>query len=100
LLYKPGVRWEDTTPKPDAFIRHIGRDQNGKSHYFRDRFNAPPASGDLYDAMEAMGRDVFTSAQTMKIELLGFDSCPNTPSMRRNLAEALVSAGQASPSKR
>ena len=94
MLYKPGVRWEATTPKPDAFIRHIGRDQHGDSHYFRDRFNAPPTGGDLYAAMEAMGRDVLGSpGSTMNIELLGFPDCPNTPELRQSLADALKSIG-------
>lgn len=31
--------------------------------------------------------------QVMKIELLGFPGCPNTPSMRANLAAALASIG-------
>ena len=63
MLYKPGVRWGDKTPKPDAFIRHIGRDENGKSHYFRDGFRSAPASGDLYEAMEMMGRDVLGTSR-------------------------------------
>lgn len=45
-------------PKPDAFIRHIGRDEDGLSRYWRDRFNTPPSTGDLHEAMEQMGRDV------------------------------------------
>lgn len=58
MLYKPGRRWEDRTPKPDAFIRHIGRDEDGQSRYWRDSFNAPPTTGDLGLAMERMGSDL------------------------------------------
>jgi hypothetical protein len=93
MLYRPGVRWEDRPPKPDAFIRHIGRDEQGQSRYFRDGFNAPPATGDLYEAMERMGCDVLGPPQTTKIELLGFPNCPNTPEMRQNLRAALRSIG-------
>lgn len=91
MLYKPGVRWERQSPKPDAFIRHIGRDEEGQSRYFRDGFNAPPSTGDLHEAMERMGREVLGSPQAMRIELLGFPGCPNTPAMRSNLRAALES---------
>lgn len=91
MLYKPGARWETTTPKADAFIRHIGRDQHGQSHYFRDGFNQPPSSGDLYKAMDTMGKDILGSSQGMNIELLGFPGCPNTPEMRKSLTAALKS---------
>lgn len=99
MLYKPGVRWHGQPPKPDAFIRHIGRDNHGQSRYFRDSFNSPPAIGDLYIAMEQMARDVIgnpkglDSPQAINIELLGFPDCPNTPAMRRNLRAALQSLG-------
>ncbi len=93
MLYKPGRLWEDHTPKPDAFIRHIGRGEDGQSRYWRDSFNAPPTTGDLGDAMERMGSDVLGAAQAMKIELLGFPDCPNTPAMRENLKTALKSLG-------
>lgn len=95
MLYRPGVRWETKAPKPDAFIRHIGRDQDGKSHYFRDRFDAPPTNGDLYDAMEQMGRDVLNSPRALNVELLGFPGCPNTPELRDNVRAALASVGGA-----
>lgn len=93
MLYKPGRRWEERTPKPDAFIRHIGRDKEGQSRYWRDSFNAPPSTGDLGDAMERMGADLLGAAQAMKIELLGFPGCPNTPVMRDHLSAALASLG-------
>lgn len=69
MLFKPGVRWEEHVPRPDAFIRHIGRDEQGRSRYWRDRFDTPPAMGDLDEAMERMGRDVLRSSQAMNIEL-------------------------------
>lgn len=93
MLFKPGVRWESQSPKPDAFIRHIGRDEHGVSRYWRDRFNTPPTTGDLHEAMERMGRDMLGSPHAMNIELLGFPNCPNTPSMRENLRAALTSVG-------
>lgn len=95
MLYKPGRRWEGGTPKPDAFIRHIGRDEHGQSRYWRDNFNAPPTTGDLSEAMKRMGSDLIGAAQAMKIELLGFPGCPNTPAMRENLRVALKSYGGA-----
>lgn len=101
MLYKPGARWGDEPPKPEAFIRHLGRDRRGRSRYFRDGFGEPPVTGDLFGAMGAMGADVLGTAsgarrggvQAMKIELLGFPGCPNTPAMRKNLAAALESIG-------
>lgn len=65
----------------------------GRSRYFREGFNAPPAAGDLYEAMEQMGRDVLGAPQSMKIELLGFRSSPHTPMMRENLTVALKATG-------
>lgn len=93
MLFRPGVRWEEKSPVPDAFIRHIGRDEHGQSRYWRDRFNSPPTTGSLDQAMEAMGRDVLWSPQVLNIELLGFPDCPNTPAMRENLQAALASVG-------
>lgn len=93
MLYKPGVRWSDKTPRPDAFIRHIGRDENGQSRYFRDGFKSAPASGDLFQAMETMGRDVLGKSQAMNIELLGFPGCPNTLAMRDCLIAAIKTLG-------
>ncbi len=93
MLYRPDLRWEGQPPRPDAFIRHIGRDEQGRSRYFRDGFNAPPVTGDLREAMEEMGGDVLATPQAMKIELLGFPSCPNTPALRQNLRAALNSVG-------
>lgn len=91
MLFKPGVRWEEHAPRPDAFIRHIGRDEQGRSRYWRDRFDAPPTTGDLDEAMVHMGRDVLSSPQAMRIELLGFPDCPNTAIIRENLRTALKS---------
>ncbi len=93
MLFKPGVRWEGHSPKPDAFIRHFGRDEHGISRYWRDRFDAPPTTGDLHQAMERMGSDVLGGRQALNIELLGFPECPNTPTMRANLRAALETVG-------
>lgn len=94
MVFKPGVRWEDTSPRPDAFIRHIGRDEHGVARYWRDRFNTLPITGDLDEAMTRMGQDVISgppSPRAAGIELLGFPGCPHTPAMRRNLIAALES---------
>lgn len=93
MLFKPGARWESQAPKPDAFIRHIGRDERGHSRYWRDRFNSPPSTGDLHEAMDQMGSDVLGGPHAMNIELLGFPTCPNTPAMRTNLRAALEAVG-------
>jgi hypothetical protein len=94
MVYRPGVLWEDETPKPDAFIRHIGRGSDGLSHFWRDAFNSPPAAGDLFEAMETMGGDILEPEGAMRIELLGFPDCPNTPVLRENLRAALASIGE------
>ena len=86
-------RWEGEAPNPDAFIRHLGRDEQGRSRYWRDRFNAPPTTGELHEAMERMGRDILGAPTAMKIELLGFPGCPDTPAMRRSLHAAIESLG-------
>ncbi len=94
MLFRPGVRWEGQSPTPDAFIRHIGRDEDGQSCYWRDHFNAPPSKGDLHQAMEQMGRDVLGDMQVLNIELLGFPGCPNTPTLRQHLREASASISE------
>lgn len=93
MLFKPGVRWESHVPKPDGFIRHIGRDEHGRSRYWRDRFNAPPSTGDLHEAMSQMGNDVLSNTHVLNIELLGSPTCPNTPTMRASLRAALETVG-------
>jgi len=94
MVYRPGVLWEDETPAPDAFIRHIGRGSDGLSRFWRDNFNSPPEAADLFEAMESMGRDILEPEGAMHIELLGFPDCPNTPVMRENLRAALASIGE------
>jgi hypothetical protein len=42
------------------------------------------------------GRDVLEGPPAMRIELLGFLSCPNTPAMRENLRAALALIGRGS----
>jgi len=99
MLYRPGVRWEASAPPPDAFIRHIGRDEQGRSRFWRDTFAAPPTVGDLRDAMERMGRDLLAAPRaahttgTARIELLGFPDCPGTPALRGHLRAALAALG-------
>lgn len=93
MVYRPGVLWEDEAPTPDAFIRHIGRGSDGLSRFWRDGFNAPPEAADLFEAMEAMGRDILEPDGAVHIELLGFPGCPNTPILREHLSAAIASIG-------
>lgn len=70
-----------------------GATSTGVSRYWRDHFNTPPSTGDLYEAMEQMARDVLGNPKAINIELLGFPDCPNTPALREILRAALKSIG-------
>ncbi len=91
MLFKPGVKWETQTPKPDAFIRHMGRNEAGLSNFWRDRFNTPPITADLHAAMAQMGKEMIGQMQAVTIEFLGSPDCPNTPMLRDHLRAALSS---------
>lgn len=94
MLYAPGVRWSRSPTLPTHWIRHCGRTDGRKSTYWIDSPDAPPHEGNLFDAMremadKAVGAKVSDVSSRMKIELLGFPGCPNTPAIRRNLESAL-----------
>lgn len=104
MMYPPGVRWEgETPPRPAHFIRHLGRGgAEDRSIYFRDRFDAEPRTGDLYEAMAEMASDALgaatnsaheVQANARHIELLGFEGCPLTPRLRENLRSATARLG-------
>lgn len=95
MLYAPGVRWDQAPPAPTHWIRHCGRTDGQNSTYWVDSPDAPPREGNLFEAMRQMADGAIGAAQVsdassgMKIELLGFPSCPNTPAIRKNLESAL-----------
>ncbi len=109
MLYAPGVRWADSgeadaPPAPTAWVRHIGRTEDGESVYWRDTPDTQPLMGDLFVAMRAMADDTIgtkarpggtgaAATAVPKIELLGFPDCPNTPEMRDQLKAALGTIG-------
>ena len=94
MLYAPGIRWGNSPPMPNHWIRHCGRTDGQKSTYWVDSPDTPPREGNLFDAMREMADKAisakFTDASSpMSIELLGFPSCPNTPAIRKSLESAL-----------
>lgn len=103
MLYAPGIQWEegsDGPPMPTHWIRHIGRDQERKvSLYWQDTPEGGLHEGDLYAAMRAMADQAIGKPQAngavMKIEVLGFEGCPNTPQTKANVERAVASLGLA-----
>lgn len=103
MLYAPGVRWEkkQSPPMPTHWIRHVGRMgemDNEKSVYWRDTPDAPPRQGSLFDAMremtqEAVGKPTAQLGSRLQIEVLGFETCPNTPATQDNVKKAVASLG-------
>lgn len=99
MLYAPGVRWNDAPPMPTHWIRHCGRPDGQKSTYWRDSPDSPPREGNLFDAMremadQAVGRPTVRADDSpLRLEILGFDGCPNTPVVTANVDQALASLG-------
>lgn len=85
MLYAPGVRWEESPPMPTYWMRHFGRREDGRSLYWRDSPDQPPLKGDVFEAMRQMADVALgpaggtVGASAMRIEVLGFEGCPNTP---------------------
>ena len=101
MLYAPGVKWEgEAPPMPTHWIRHLGRKEDRKtSTYWQDSPESGLREGDLYAAIRAMADQAIGKPQSMeaamKIEVLGFEGCPNTPQTRANVANAMKSIGLA-----
>jgi hypothetical protein len=101
MLYAPGVRWEaanDPPPMPTHWIRHLGRKEDRKtSTYWQDTPESGPREGDLFLAIRTMAEQAIGKPQAMqagppmKIEILGFDGCPNTPQTKANVENAAAS---------
>ncbi len=96
MLFAPGVRWEsENPPMPTHWVRHCGRMDGKTSTYWRDSPDAGPLEGDLFAAIREMADDAIgkpargSAASSMKIELLGFEGCPNTPLLRSSVQKAL-----------
>lgn len=87
MLYAPGVTWTQAPPMPTRWLRHFGRRENGRSLYWRDSPDQPPREGDLFLAIREMADDAMgppltkTGGAAMRVEVLGFEGCPNTPAM-------------------
>lgn len=99
MLYAPGVRWEQAPPVPTHWIRHCGRTDGQKSTYWVDSPDAAPREGNLFEAMRQMadkaidGTTVRDGAARTKIEVLGFDACPNTTTTKTRVEQAVASLG-------
>ena len=99
MLYAPGVRWEasiESPPVPTHWIRHCGRIDGENSTYWRDTPDAPPREGNLFSAMREMAEQALgnptarASVSGIRIEILGFEDCPNTPPLRANVQQAVT----------
>lgn len=107
MLYAPGVKWEgEAPPMPTHWIRHLGRGQDRKtSTYWQDTPESGPREGDLYEAIRTMADQAIGKPQVdrgamaphaaMKIEVLDFEGCPNTPQTKANVEKAVTSMGLA-----
>lgn len=99
MLYAPGVRWEGSPPMPTHWLRHFGRREDGRSLYWRDSPDQPPLKGDLFEAMRQMAEDALGPASVtegvgaMRIEVLGFEGCPNTPTFIERIRSAAKASG-------
>lgn len=99
MLYAPGVSWQgEAPPMPTHWIRHLGRGEDRKtSTYWQDTPESGPREGDLYVAIRSMADNAIGEPHAMKnamrIEVLGFDGCPNTPATKANVEEAVASLG-------
>jgi hypothetical protein len=102
MLYAPGVRWQgEAPPMPTHWIRHLGRKEDRRSStYWQDTPESGPREGDLYEAVRTMADQAIGKPQAigraetaMKIEVLGFEGCPNTPQTRANVEKAVKSIG-------
>ncbi len=101
MLYAPGVTRDaanDAPPMPTHWIRHLGRKEDRKtSTYWQDTPESGPREGDLHAAIRAMADQAIGKPQAkemaMKIEVLGFEGCPNTPQTKANLEKAVRESG-------
>ncbi|MEX2217548.1 MAG: hypothetical protein WD749_02215 [Phycisphaerales bacterium] len=91
MLYPPGVTWEGGVPAPSHWVRHVGRLDGTTSNYWRDSPDAPPRRGSLFEAIRAMAAEAMPTLPALRVELLGFPGCPNSPVMRDRLRAALAS---------
>jgi len=97
MLYAPGIRWEESSeapPMPTHWIRHLGRGEDRKrSTYWQDTPESGPRHGELAAAIRAMADTAIGTPPEVKIEVLGFEDCPNTPQMRANVERAVRQLG-------
>lgn len=98
MLYAPGVTWEQSPPMPTHWIRHFGRWDGEGSRYWRDSPDQPPQTGDLFAAMRqmadgAIGPPSAEKGAAMRIEVLGFEGCPNTPVFIERTRAAATNCG-------
>jgi hypothetical protein len=101
MLYAPGVKWEassDAPPIPTHWIRHLGRKEDRKtSTYWQDTPESGPRDGDLYAAIRAMADSAIGAPHVkqiaMRIEVLGFEGCPNAPQTKANVEKAVALLG-------
>jgi hypothetical protein len=94
MLYAPGIRWTDEAPpEPTHWIRHCGRTNHATSVFWRDSIDDGPREADLHRAMREMADDAMKPTTPPRIEIIGFENCPNVPLLRANVAKSLAAMG-------
>jgi hypothetical protein len=84
---------------PTHWIRHFGRNEDRMtSSYWQDTPESGPREGDLFEAIrhiadKAIGGPTNSANSRLRIEVLGFASCPHTRATRINVEKAVGSMG-------
>lgn len=102
LFYPQGVEWADRMLQPVAWSKQVaffeGSTNDVTGTFFRDDCKSPPVDSDWHEEVRRGLRSVKTNDRPsrnseLRIELLSFPGCPNTPTIRENLQAALASLG-------
>lgn len=102
LFYPPGIEWDDHIPRPAAWSKQVAFFEGGTGDitgtFFRYDCKSPPVDSDwnveVRRGLRAVQTvDGATQNSSLRIELLSFPGCPNTPKIRENLHAALASLG-------
>ena len=103
LFFDRDTEWGEHAPSPARWSKQLafhGSASPGKPSvlFYRDNCKSPPVESDWYlevrNGMNALGaKHVSEKTHEPPVELLGFPSCPNTPTIRKSLEAALASLG-------
>ncbi len=104
FFYRSGSTWTQPLPLPDAWTKQLGfwmsKDGQNGGTFWCDRSTTALVDSMWTAEMETGMRAVVATDQasstndsSMKIELLGFDGCPNTRTMRASIEVAVKALG-------